>query len=183
MNRESRAAEDDPGIRRAHQELRDAARLEAEEDERQAALLAARSRRMADVAFEAMSRGDQIAAGVGDRMFTGQVVYAVGDLMTLEAAGATVDFNLDGPLRLRVIHSARSGGGTRRDGPGSFRGRLLELETERGDVEVGSPVLPDGLRARLQVAAQDHLVLRDATGAEWFVPLSWIGYVARVKEG
>lgn len=181
MNRESRA-EDDPGIRQAQQELRDAARLEAEEDERQAALLAARSRRMADVVFEAMSRGDQIAAGAGARTFTGRVVYSAGDLMTLEADGASVDFNLEGPLRVRIIERASSGGGSRSDGPGSFRGRLLELETVLGEVEIGSPLLPDGLRGTLRVAAQDHLVIRDSTGAEWFVPLSWIGYIARVKE-
>ena len=172
---------EDPGLRRAEQDFQDVARLEAQEDERQAAQLALRSRYLADVAFEAMSRGDQIAAGAGDRMFTGRVVYSAGDLMTLEAGGATVDFNLQGPVRLRIVESARSGGGSRHDGPGSFRGRLLELETEPGDVEVGSPLLPDGLSGSILIAAQDHLVFQDAAGAEWFVPLSWIGYVARVK--
>lgn len=173
---------DDAAYLQAEQELRSAARLEAEEDERQAAQLAERSRFLVDVAFEAMSRGDEITAGVGDRMFTGQVVYAIGDLMTLDVGGATVEFNLRGPMRLRIIEQARSGGGSRRDGPGSFRGRLLELETERGEMEIGSPLLPDAMRGKLWVAAQDHLVVRDATGAEWFVPLSWIGYVARAKE-
>lgn len=173
---------EDSDYRRAVEDFRSAAQLEAEEDERAAAQLAMRSRTLADVTFEAMSRGDQIAAGVGNRMFTGRVAYSAGDLMTLEVGGGTVDFNLQGPMRLRLVETARSGGGSRRDGPGSFRGRLLELETERGDVEVGSPLLPDGLRGTLQVTAQDHLVCRDAAGAEWFVPLNWIGYIARVKE-
>jgi hypothetical protein len=172
----------EPGFRAAEQELRSSARLDAEEDERQAAQLAMRTRSLSEVAFEAMSRGDLIAAGLGDRMFTGRVVYSSGDLMTLEASGSTVDFNLQGPMQLRIIAPARSGGGGRQDGPGSFRGRLLELETERGELEVGSPVLPSGPRGTLQVAAQDHLVFRDAGGGEWFVPLTWVGYVARLKE-
>lgn len=172
----------DAELLRASQDFRSAARLEAEEDERQAAQLAMRKRTLAEVAFDAMGRGDRVAAGLGDRTYAGRVVYSSGDLMTLETGGGTVDFNLQGPIRLRLVEAARSGGGSRREGPGSFRGRLLELEAERGDIEIGSPLFPDGLRGRMQIAAQDHLVLQDATGAEWFVPLSWIGYVARVKE-
>lgn len=173
---------EDPSFREAAQELRSASRLEAEEDERQAAQLTRRSRSLADIAFEAMSRGDRVAAGTGDRTFTGQVVYSSGDLMTLEVGRATVDFNLQGPVRLQIVEPARSGGGPRSDGPGSFRGRLLELEGHPGDIEVGSPLLPDGLRGKIQVAAQDHLVFRDAAGTEWFVPLNWIAYVARLTE-
>ncbi|MGH3452488.1 MAG: hypothetical protein ACRDQW_17665 [Haloechinothrix sp.] len=166
-------------LSRAEQDLRSAVRLEAEEDERQAAQLARRKRSLADVAFEAMSRGDRVAAGLGARTFTGRVVYSTGSLMTLEADGATVDFNLEGPIQLRVIESARSGGGSRADGPGSFRGRLLELEVYPDEIEVGSPLYADGLRGKIQVTAQDHLLVTDAAGSDWYLPLAWIGYVAR----
>lgn len=169
-------------LSRAEQDLRSAVRLESEEDERQAAQLARRRRSLADVAFEAMSRGDRVAAAVGTRTFTGRVVFASGSLMTLEAEGATVDFNLDGPVRLRIVEAARAGGGPRTDGPGSFRGRLLELEGHHGEIEVGSPLYPDGSRGVVQVVAQDHLVLRDAAGSDWYLPLAWVGYVARVRK-
>lgn len=170
------------GYERAEQDFRSAARAEAEVSEREAAQLGMRSRSLADVAFEAMAKGDLIAVSAGTRIFTGHVAYAAGDLMTLEAGGSPVDVNLRGPVSIRVVERARSGGIGRREGPGSFRGRLLEYEGRPGTVEMGSILFSEPLRGTVRVAAQDHLLVEDQGGHEWFIPLPMVSYVAPLKE-
>lgn len=64
----------DHNYEEAEQEFRSAARAEAEASGREAAQLAMRGRFLADVAFEAMSRGDVVAVTVGAR--TSRVVLA-----------------------------------------------------------------------------------------------------------
>lgn len=166
---------------RAEEEFRSATRAEAEASEREAAQLSMRTRSLADVAFDAMSRGDTLAVTAGGKTFTGRVGYAAGDLMTLETGTGRVDVNLAGGVAIRVMERARSGGRARPEGPGSFRGRLLEHEGVR-DVELWSTVLPDPIRGTVKVAARDHVVFRDREGREWFLPLSTVAYVARLSE-
>lgn len=170
--------EEDSTYRQAEQDFLSAARAEAEVSGREAAELSTRSRSLADVAFEAMSRGDQLAAGIGERDFHGTVVHAAGNLMTLDVSGMLVDFNLDGPVRIQIVERVTAGGRVRGTGPGSFRGRLLELESAGHDLELGSPLCPGALRGRLRVTGQDHVVFEDGSGRDWFVPLTWIGYIA-----
>ena len=164
---------------RAEEEFRAAARAEAEASEREAAQLAMRTRSLADVAFEAMSRGDTLAVAAGGKTFTGRVGYAAGDLMTLETGLGRIDVNLAGPVAIQVVERARSGGRARAEGPGGFRGRLLEHEGAR-EVEVWATGLAGPLRGKVKVAARDHVVFEDREGREWFLPLPTVGYVARL---
>lgn len=163
----------------AEQEFRSATRAEAEASEREAAQLSMRSRSLADVAFDAMSRGDTLAVTAGGKTFTGRVDYAAGDLMTLETSLGRIDVNLAGPVAIQVVERARSGGRARTAGPGSFRGRLLEHEGAR-EVEVWAAVLAGPLRGKVRVAARDHVVFEDREGREWVLPLAAVGYVARL---
>ncbi len=141
-----------------------------------------RTRSLADVVFEAMARGDLIAITVGARTFSGQVTYASGDLVSIDGGGAPVDVNLEGPIAVRLVEKGRSGGMGRREGPGSFRGRLLEYEDRRSTVELGSILFAEPLRGTLKVAAQDHVLFEDQAGQEWAIPLAWVGYVRRLSD-
>lgn len=178
----AREPSEDSAYEQAEENFRSTARLEAEESEREAAQLAMRTRSLEDVAFDAMTRGDLIAVTVGPRTFTGQVAYSAGDLMTLEAGGTLVDFNLGGPISIRLVERARSGGLSRREGPGSFRGRLLEYEGLGRTAELGSVLFSEPLRGTVKVAARDHVLFQDRAGQEWAVPLAMVSYVAGLRE-
>lgn len=169
--------EPDSSLRHAEAEFLSAARLEAEEAGREAARLQMRSRHLGDVVRELMTRGDLVTVTVGDRSFTGRVLQAAGDLMTLLTADDVVDVNLPLASVIAILERARAGGRSRTEGPGSFRGRLLELEGVWG-VEVGIlGSAPAVLKATIKVAAQDHLLLVDAAGNERYVTTRWVGYV------
>src|SRR6266508_4353292 len=92
--REGQDLSADPELREAEVEFLSETRLDQEEAVRDAAALAMRTRALADVAFELMSRGDLVSVSVGDRSFTGRIIYSAGDLMTVKTAEPTVDFNL-----------------------------------------------------------------------------------------
>jgi hypothetical protein len=171
---------EDGEFEEAEAEFAAAARLEAEDAGRDAALLQMRRRELADVASELMSRGDTVTVAASERAFTGSVIHAVDDLMTLETTDAVVDFNLDAWPVISVVERARAGGKSPRSGPESFAARLMELESAQGAVEVGlvGQARPS-LSGHLRVTARDHVVFVDRAQREWFVPLGRIAYVIR----
>lgn len=172
--------ERDPELEQAEADFLSTARLEEEQAEREAAQLGMRTRELADVARELMSRGDLVSVRVGERVFTGRVIYAAGDLMTVQTADPTVDFNLAAPLLISVTERARSGGMPAGEGPGSFRGRLMEWERTPEPLELGLVDPARGaLKGQIRVAAKDHIAFVDTTGREWFVPSASVGYLAR----
>src|SRR6266571_8221450 len=173
-------ADDDRDFEEAEAEFAGAARLEAEDAGRDAALLQMRRRELADVASELMGRGDTTAVAAGDRSFTGTVIHAAGDLMTLESTDAFVDINLDAGPVISVVERARAGGRSPRSGPDSFAARLMELESGKGAVDVGlvGQAHPS-LSGHVRVTARDHVVFVDRGGHEWFLPLARIAYVIR----
>jgi len=174
------ADDDDRHLDEAETDFAAATRLEAEDAGRDAALLQMRRRELADVASELMGRGDTTSVAAGDRSFTGTVIHAVGDLMTLETTDAFVDFNLDAGPVISVVERARAGGRSPRSGPDSFAARLMELESGQDAVEVGllGQIRPS-LSGHLRVTARDHVVFVDRGEREWFVPLGRIAYVTR----
>lgn len=168
----------DADLRGAESEFLTAARLEAEEAAREAAFLHLRSRDLSDAANELMNRGDLVTVTVGNRSFTGCVVHTAGDLVTLRTTEDAVEINLSVAPVIAVTERARSGGRSHSSGPGSFRGRLLELEGKPA-VEVGLFWPTQAvLKGTIRVAAQDHLVLVDASGTERYVAIRWVAYVA-----
>jgi hypothetical protein len=174
VNEDTRDFED------AEAEFAAAARLEAEDAGRDAALLQMRRRELADVASELIRRGDTVNVAAADRSFTGSVIHAAGDLMTLETSDALIDFNLEAGPVISVVERARAGGRSPRSGPESFAARLMELEGHRAGVEVGLVGHAQAvLSGHLRVTARDHIVFLDRAVREWFVPIASIGYVIR----
>jgi hypothetical protein len=182
--REDQDLSADPELREAEVEFLSEARLDQEQAERDAAALAMRTRELADVAFELMSRGDLVSVAVGDRSFTGKVIYAAGDLMTVQTAEPTVDFNLAAAVLISVTERAREGGVAPGEGPGSFRGRLMEWERAPEPVELGlADPARQVLKGDVRAAAEDHVVFVDTSGREWFVPSTSVAYLARWPRG
>jgi hypothetical protein len=158
-------------------ELADELRAEAEEDERLAALDRMRRRGLAEVALELLHRGDTVAVTAAGRTFTGPVVYAARDLVTVQTAAGPVDVQL-GVAVLRVVERSRSGGLERGRGAPSFTARLHEHQAAGGPVVVGVTGLADDLVCRLTAVATDHVVLDPAGGLPWYVPLAEVAYIA-----
>jgi hypothetical protein len=171
---------EDGEFEEAEAEFAAAARLEAEDAGREAAVLQMRRRELADVAIELMGRGDTTSVAAGERSFTGIVIHAAGDLMTLETTDAFVDFNLDAGPVISPVERARTGGRSPRSGPESFAAMLMELESGQDAVEVGlAGQVRASLSGHLRVTARDHVVFVDQAQREWFVPLGRIAYVIR----
>jgi len=134
-------------------------------------------RGLLDVARELMHRGDAVAVVAGDTTFTGTITYVGSDVLQVHTGGGLVDVHTATPVVLRVVTRARAGGRRPGAAPSTFRARLLERESDAGDVVVGSMLLRDELKGRLRVGA-DHVVVRDDGGPETYVPMAWISWVA-----
>jgi hypothetical protein len=182
-NSDGASPEPDP-LARLDQELREKVggefRRTAEEDEFTARKAALRRRTLAQVAYELLSRGDNVRATIGAESFRGTITHARGTLATLTpATGAEVHLNLAGPLSLDVVERSATGGRTREPyGPETFVARLRELELSEVPIEaiVGfSDGRPSGV---IEAVGEDHLMLRGET--THFVPLAWIGAVRRL---
>ena len=101
-------------------ELRD----EAEEVETIVAESEMRARTFADVALEARNRGETIVVATSHRSFTGQIIYAAGDFVTIKTETIEADVNLDDISYLRVVERGQGGGRPGEEGPGTFEMRL-----------------------------------------------------------
>ncbi len=154
-------------------------RAEAEEGERLAALAAARSRSLADVAVELRSRGDRVMISVVGRSFTGTIVYSGQNFCTLRGPRGLTDVRLTAAVQLQVLERAPAGGLGPLAGPGTFRGRLRELELDGVEVEVGGSGLPEPLRGRIVTVGRDHVRVRGGDGADRYLAEAGIAYVRR----
>ncbi len=152
-------------------------REEAEERERDAARLLARTRTLADVAADLRARGDQVTVEAEGRRFTGVVVYAGRDYLRLRAPAGDADVRLDAIVAMSVDRPGEGGHGPV-PGAEKFRARLLE--SEGAEVEVGRGHA-EPLRGRLETVGQDHLLLRDADGRARWVASSRVAYVLRQR--
>jgi len=154
-------------------------RRTAEEDEFTARKAALRSRDLAQVAYELLSRGDTVRVVVGGISIRGVLTHARSNLATLTPIeGAEVHLNLGGPLAIDVVERATAGGSTReRYGPETFVARLRELELNETPVELLLGFTGDRPSGVIEAVGADHLMLGGET--THFVPLAWIGAVRR----
>ena len=121
-------------------------------------------RTLLDVIRECMLRGDTIALRLGHITFTG-LVQAIGDdLVALDARDGRVDVRVDEhtPLVMRVHERARAGG-TRGGAVTTFRARLLELEMDGLDVEIGAGAAGGVVGGQITVG-RDHVIVHQRRG-------------------
>lgn len=153
-------------------------RWEAEDVEADVEQGRLRHRDLSQVAYELMSKGDEISAGWGHTILTGKLVYTKGDLAVMETGHSIVSLNLSGPVVIKVVRRSPEGGvGTSAGGSGTFKARLAELEQTGEVVRVVSTHSEELLEGRITAAARDHIALANRQGSEWFVPHQVIAMV------
>ncbi len=152
---------------------------DAAEAERDARLLELRARTLAEVAAEAMQRGDLIRVGTASQGFVGAVTYARNDLLTLVNGELEADVNLAGPIYLETLSEAHGDGVDVFAGTGSFRARLSEIEQSDERVEVIAPTIGMVMVGQVTAVAADHVMFTDADGGSWFCPIPHIAVVLR----
>ena len=109
--------------------LREAGRemiAEAAEDERLTELLRRRRQALAELALEWVHRGQRVRAELGAQTFTGQVVYAGTDYLTLERAEDQVAIRLHGATW--TLEPEGTAGTEQLAAATSLKARLSELE-------------------------------------------------------
>jgi len=155
-------------------------RRSAEEDEFVARKAALRSRDLAQVAYELLSRGDKIRVTVGGSSVLGVLTHARTTLATLSPAdGPAVHLNLAGPLTIDVVERSSGGGRAREQyGPETFVARLRELELAGAPVELLLGFGRNNPRGAIEAVSADHVML--VGELTHFVPLAWIGGVLRL---
>ena len=138
-------------------------------------------RSFGEVVLEFLFRGDVIRVLVGDRAWTGKVVHAGAEVMTLETpAGAQVDLAHEGVSAIRVVERSRTGGrAPAGPHPGTMIARLRELALTGEAVTIGGSQLQPPLEGEVAAVAPSHIEFRTRDGGEWVVPLGNISYVVR----
>lgn len=160
---------------RLHRRMEARARREFEMAEAEAVLLAARRRRLADVAWEAIQSGDEIRVQVGSRELMGEPSYARNDLLILDTANGQVDVYLPNIDALSVVPGVAAGRSVPK-GVETFRARLSMLQLKRRRVEIvcrGGETRFDGA---IEYVARDHLALQTSQGG-MMVALEAIAYL------
>lgn len=179
--------------------LRAEYRAERREDERVAVRHAWRSRRLIDVAAEAMRRGDQVSVHLPGRSVSGAITSVGEDFAVVHStcgSGQPRRFH-DGRLPVTVVHfpagapgpllqvsaRARAGGVQQAPGPKTFLAALRTYQTDqdldprgRRCVELGT--LAQELVGHLEAVAVDHVFLRARQGTDWYIPTTSVTYVA-----
>ncbi len=165
-------------------DLADIARSGAREWERDMAVwesdaetLRLRRRKIADVLWEAMQRGDLVSVVIAEHTFSGPLQAVRGDLAVLTVGDATVAVNT------KSVHSVamerRSGGVSGDRTYGSFKAYLGMLEVEGLVVRLVGDRLD--VQGRIEVVATDHVLVESLTAApgttRWAVATPSIGAV------
>lgn len=124
-----------------------------------------RRRRLVDLCFEWMSRGDRITIGVGDDHFEGRLVAAVNDLLLLRTNDIEIAAVTDAVAFARSDGRAKSGGTSGTRSFGSFRAYLGAAEIDRIPVRlVGQGFDVTGI---IDASTDDHWLVVDHQGVEW----------------
>ena len=155
-------------------------RREFEAAESEAALLAARRRRLADIAWEATQAGKRIQIRVGSRKVAGMPTYARNDLMSLRTPNGILEVYLPNIDALLVMPGFSQGRSVAKDVE-TFAARMAMLQLTREHVEIvcrgGDPRF-DGT---VDYVARDHVAVTSAA-ATVFITLGAIAYVVRRPE-
>lgn len=152
-------------------------RLEAEMIEHDSALVERRRRVMADLAIELVSRGDTVTAIAGEKVLRGRLVYARGDIASLDTGSGTADLHLAAGVALRIDERRTEGGTTPRSGSDTLRARLLEYEMDARRIEIWLPAHHMEVSGGIGAVGKDHLVVIDQDGSEWVAQLTDIAWV------
>jgi hypothetical protein len=169
----------DPAMAAINRSLKRELRDEAEEVETIVAESELRARTFADVALEIRNRGEIVVVATSHRAFTGQIVYAAGDFVTMRTESMEVDINLADVAYMRVVETNLKGGKAGEDGPGTFEMRLMERRSPHDRVEIGFRQLNETVIGKIVTVGQDHAVVTDDQGRDWTAPLPAIAYVVR----
>lgn len=174
----------DYGSDPSEDDLADVARAGAREWQRDMAawesdaeVLRLRQRRMVNALWEAMQRGDHITVTLGEHVFAGRLVAARGDLAVLATQSVRMALNVGA---IDAVRFERGGAGTTGDRTyGSLRAFAGMLEVERTPVRLIGTHLD--VRGRVNVVADDHVLVVGERGGEWAV--AWKAVAAIVFEG
>ncbi|MGH2719716.1 MAG: hypothetical protein ACRDJU_14230 [Actinomycetota bacterium] len=160
-------------------------RREAEEAEREAAVVAGMRRSLAEVAGELMAHGDTVVIDAGGHRFSGRIAAVGADIVTVQSGRAQVDVALGAVSSLRVLERARAGGiGSLPGHPATLRARLKELQLTGQEVEVGVAAAEEQVTGPVALVGADHVAIGEEVGPEWFVPLSRLAFLrTRDPEG
>ena len=153
------------------------ARLEFEAAELEAAVLAARRRRLVDVAWEAVHSGRRIRVRVGDREVGGTPVYARNDLVSLETTGGLVEVYLPNVDALVVTSRSGEGRSVHKE-VDTFAARMAMLELSREHVEIVCRGGEPRFEGKIDHVARDHVSVKTALGTV-LVALQSIAYLVR----
>lgn len=160
---------------RLHRRMEARARREFEMAEAEAVLLAARRRRLADVAWEAIQSGDEIRVQVGSRELMGEPSYARNDLLILDTTNGQVDVYLPNIDALSVVPGVAAGRSVPK-GVETFRARLSMLQLKRRRVEIVCRGGETRFAGAIEYVARDHLALQTSQGG-MMVALEAIAYL------
>ena len=158
-------------------DLENELRFDAEEAERDAAKLAARTRHLGAVAFDSMARGDLVTIITLGHAVSGTIRHAAGDLASVEAADGSVDVNLGGPVAIQIAQQAQSSGHGRTKGAPSFSARLTEFELTGEQIEIIAPVVGLVASGQITAVAQDHVAFVTLDEQSLYIPLKQISFV------
>lgn len=152
---------------------------EAAEDERLTAVHDRRRFDMATVGKEMVNRGDRVTVVYAGHTFSGRVVAAGIDHVTIEGSGQRADIRLDAGYWSILPTGQELSPGTATDE--TLTARLAEY------AELGSPLrltLAEGemVIGRVSVVAADHVELTDADERALHVPLGLILGIVRSGE-
>ncbi len=167
---------------RLHRRMEHVAREQFEAAESEAALLAARQKTLADVAWEASHAGQFVRIEVGPRSLSGMPVYARNDLMTLEiprgvAPLARAEVSL---LAVDSITPIARMGKARPETRSveSFQARIGMLQLSDDHFEVVCRGGQSEYLGIIEYVARDHVTMETSNGRV-FVALHQIAYLVR----
>lgn len=152
--------------RRGRRELTD----EAVAGERDAELLRKRRRKLSDVCFEWMTRGDLVTVAVADNHFEGRLTATVNDLLVMSTKTIGVSINTT------LVDFARSDkreafeGTTGDRSVSSFRAQLGRYEIDATPVRLIGARGSFDLVGVIAASADDHVLVYDKQGLEWVLP-------------
>jgi hypothetical protein len=152
---------------------------EAAEDERLTELQRRRRLTLSDQGKELVNRGDRVSVEFGGHSFSGAVATAGSDYATVEGPGQAADIKL-AAARWSILPSDHPAE-TRPAGAESFHAVLHEHSASQHVVRLALPG-GDMVIGRVEVVAEDHVVMTDVDERRLIVPTNLILAVVRSSE-
>ena len=168
---------DDPLDTRLRRRMETRIREQFQAAESEAVILAARQKRMPDVAWEASQAGCMVRVLVGRRRLEGVPVYVRNDLMTLDTQKGRAEVCLPGVDGLAVLPASREGR-PESNRVETFLSRMGMLQLTEHEFDVVCRGGHPDFTGKIGWVARDHLALVTAVG-RIHVALDRVAYVMR----